>query len=156
MRKNYASSYAGGGLLGAVVIDTMGEFVPPKRRRMPNGTIREVPRHEVCYLSNLAVAPCTRRSGVGRRLLAEAEALAASWGCRSMALHVDPTNTAAIKMYERAGYRKIADQPECQRIMEQREHPLALYMRALPWEARQAAKRAAAAGQGQAAGAAGA
>ena len=40
MRQNYAASYAGGGLLGAVVIDTMGEFVPPKKRRMPNGTIR--------------------------------------------------------------------------------------------------------------------
>ena len=40
MRQNYAASYAGGGLLGAVVIDTMGEFVPPKRRRMPNGTVR--------------------------------------------------------------------------------------------------------------------
>lgn len=40
MRQNYAASYAGGGLLGAVVIDTMGEFIPPKQRRMPNGTIR--------------------------------------------------------------------------------------------------------------------
>lgn len=48
-------------------------------------------------------------------------------------------------MYTRAGYRKVADQPECQRIMEQRDAPLALYMRALPWEARQAAKHAAAA-----------
>lgn len=37
---NYASSYAGGGLLGAVVIDTMGEFVPPRRKEMPNGTVR--------------------------------------------------------------------------------------------------------------------
>lgn len=40
MRQNYAASYAGGGLLGAVVIDTMGEFVPPRRKPMPNGTIR--------------------------------------------------------------------------------------------------------------------
>lgn len=30
--------------------------------------------------------------------LFQAEALAASWGCRSMALHVDPSNTAAIKV----------------------------------------------------------
>lgn len=47
-------------------------------------------------------------------------------------------------MYQRAGYKKVANQPECQRILEQRQKPLALYMRALPWEARQAAKRAAA------------
>lgn len=55
-------------------------------------------------------------------------------------------------MYSRAGYKKVSDQPECQRIMEGRDSPLALYMRALPWEARQAAKRTAAAGQEQAAG----
>ena len=48
-------------------------------------------------------------------------------------------------MYTRAGYRKIADQPEWQRLLEQRARPLALYMRALPWQARQAAKAAAAA-----------
>lgn len=44
LRVNYASTYAARGLVGAVVIDTMGEFVPPKRRRMPNGTIRCVER----------------------------------------------------------------------------------------------------------------
>lgn len=47
-------------------------------------------------------------------------------------------------MYTRAGYRKVLDQPEWQRLLEQRAHPLALYMRPLPWEARQAAKAAAA------------
>lgn len=36
-------------------------------------------------------------------LATQAEALAASWGCRSMALHVDPSNTAAIKVGGHAG-----------------------------------------------------
>lgn len=49
------------------------------------------------------------------------------------------------QMYVRAGYRKVSDQPEWQRVLEQRSTPLALYMRALPWEARQAAKAARAA-----------
>lgn len=40
MRQDYGASYSAGGLRGAVVVDTFGDFVPPKRRRMPNGTIR--------------------------------------------------------------------------------------------------------------------
>ena len=48
------------------------------------------------------------------------------------------------QMYTRAGYRKVMEQPEWQRILEQRAHPLQLYMRTLPWEARQAARQAAA------------
>lgn len=50
----------------------------------------------MAHLSNLAVAPSAQRRGLGRRLLAAAEEQAAAWGCRSVALHVDPTNTAAV------------------------------------------------------------
>lgn len=143
MRQDYGASYSAGGLRGAVVVDTFGDFVPPKRRRMPNGTIREVPRPGIAYLSNLAVAPCSRRGGIGLRLVREAEQAAAEWGCRSVALHVDPANTAAVEMYRRAGYRRVADQPGWQRILEGRARPLALMMRVLPWEQRQRAQRAA-------------
>jgi ribosomal protein S18 acetylase RimI-like enzyme len=31
-----------------------------------------VPRSGIAYLSNLAVAPCSRREGIGRKLLREA------------------------------------------------------------------------------------
>ena len=42
MRQNYGTSYTTGGLCGVVVIDTFGDFVPPRRTRMPNGTMRWV------------------------------------------------------------------------------------------------------------------
>jgi GNAT superfamily N-acetyltransferase len=44
----------------------------------PLPSCREVPRSGIAYLSNLAVAPCSRREGIGRKLLREA-----SWlgGC---------------------------------------------------------------------------
>lgn len=45
-------------------------------------------------------------------------------------------------MYRRAGYRKVADQPQWQRILEGRSKPLALMLRVLPWEQRQRAQRA--------------
>lgn len=142
MRQDYGASYSAGGLCGTVVVDTLGDFVPPKRRRMPNGTVREVRRPGIAYLSNLAVAPCSRRGGIGTLLVREAEQAAAQWGCRSVALHVDPGNTAAVEMYRRAGYRKVADQPQWQRILEGRSKPLALMLRVLPWEQRQRAQRA--------------
>ncbi|KAL4418803.1 hypothetical protein ABPG77_010212 [Micractinium sp. CCAP 211/92] len=143
MRQDYGASYSSAGLCGAVVIDTLGDFVPPKRRRMPNGTLRDVPRPGIAYLSNLAVAPCSRRGGIGTLLVREAEQVAAEWGCRSVALHVDPANTAALEVYRRAGYRRVSDQPGWQRILEGRSRPLALMMRVLPWELRQRARRAA-------------
>ncbi|KAL4425296.1 hypothetical protein ABPG75_009312 [Micractinium tetrahymenae] len=142
MRQDYGASYSAGGLCGAVVIDTLGDYVPPRRTRMPNGTTREVPRQGVAYLSNLAVAPCSRRGGIGLRLVREAEQAAAEWGCRSVALHVDPSNSPAVEMYRRAGYRRVGDQPAWQRILEGRSRPLTLMMRVLPWEQRQRARRA--------------
>ena len=42
------------------------------RLRPPDFFGREVPRSGIAYLSNLAVAPCSRREGIGRKLLREA------------------------------------------------------------------------------------
>ncbi|KAI3434947.1 hypothetical protein D9Q98_003001 [Chlorella vulgaris] len=146
MRQRYATTYQAGGLRGMVVLDNMGQALPPKRKEMPNGTVREVPRTGIAYLSNLAVAPCTRRAGIGRTLICEAERVALSWGCRSVALHVDPSNTAAVEMYRRAGYRHVMDQPAWQRRLEGRSVPLSIMMRVLPrWRTTQL--EAAAAGQ---------
>ncbi|KAL4854556.1 hypothetical protein ACK3TF_004720 [Chlorella vulgaris] len=115
MRQRYATTYQAGGLRGMVVLDNMGQALPPKRKEMPNGTVREVPRTGIAYLSNLA-----------------AERVALSWGCRSVALHVDPSNTAAVEMYRRAGYRHVMDQPAWQRRLEGRSVPLSIMMRVLP------------------------
>ena len=37
MQQNYASTYAAGGLRGAVVLDSFGEHLPPKQARTPSG-----------------------------------------------------------------------------------------------------------------------
>jgi len=39
-------------------------------------------------------------------------------------------------MYRRAGYRRVSQQPEWQRILEGRSQPLVLMMRVLPWDVR--------------------
>ena len=56
-------------------------------------------------IHNIAVAPDSLRRGIGRRLLAEAEGLRRrAYGA---VLDVRATNTAALAMYGRFGYRRI-------------------------------------------------
>lgn len=58
------------------------------------------------YLSNLAVDPTRRRSGVGRQLVEACEAEARSWDTpyESIWLEVSATNDAASELYRRCGY----------------------------------------------------
>ena len=132
LRENYATHHATAGILGAVVIDTICEYVPTKRTVTHGGVVRDKKRRGMAYLSNLAVSPAAQRKGLGARLLQEAEELALQWGCRSVALHVDPGNTPAVELYKNAGYRFVAKQPEWQRMIEGRQNPLALMLRVLP------------------------
>lgn len=90
-------------VLGAVVIDTFGEHLPP--RRLPNGKTQKRPK--LAYCSNLAVAEVARRRKVAARLLDEAEAVAIGWGCTAMALHVGNDNTEATALYRGRGYRPL-------------------------------------------------
>ena len=53
----------------------------------------------IAYLSNVAVLPSARRLGVACHLVAAAEALASTWGARSVGLHCNPNNTAAVQLY---------------------------------------------------------
>ena len=132
MLENFAIPHTEAGVAGSVVIDTHLDHIPPKRQVVNGGSIREVPRKGMAYLSNLSVAPGSRRKGIGRELLLRAEAVALQWGCRSVALHVDPTNRPAVELYESAGYRFVARQPEWQRMFEGRSNPLSLMVRVLP------------------------
>jgi ribosomal protein S18 acetylase RimI-like enzyme len=133
MTENYATEYATAGILGAVVIDTLLEHIPPKRSNINGGYIKELPRKKMAYLSNLAVAPTARRRGLGVYLLQKAEDMASQeWGCRTMTLHVDPSNTPAVELYRNAGYRFVAKQPTWQKILEGRETALVLMLKVLP------------------------
>jgi ribosomal-protein-alanine N-acetyltransferase len=56
---------------------------------------------------NVAVAPESRRAGLGRRLLAAAEDYARSRDAVCSVLEVRITNAPALAMYGRLGYRRI-------------------------------------------------
>jgi len=56
-------------------------------------------------LANLAVVSYARRQGIGRRLLDHAVQVARDAGVIHMYLEVRQSNTRAIAMYERAGFR---------------------------------------------------
>ena len=74
-------------LLGAVVVDTQGEFLPPVRVEKGPFVAYERPQ-DVAYISNLAVLPATRRQGIGERLLAAAEKVrGVHGGCCLLAVH---------------------------------------------------------------------
>jgi ribosomal protein S18 acetylase RimI-like enzyme len=131
MQENLGQRYASAGVMGAIVVDTLGDHVPPRRVDV-RGVVRQQRRKGIAYLSNLAVAPEARRRGVGLELVRRAEGAARAWGCRAAALHVDPGNSPAVALYEAAGYRAAARQPECQRWLEGRDAALVLMVRVLP------------------------
>ncbi|MEU3657161.1 GNAT family N-acetyltransferase [Streptomyces sp. NPDC032161] len=66
---------------------------------------------EICELKRMFVSPTVRGKGVADMLLAEAEQLALRLGGRSMLLETGVRQPAAMRLYERAGYRKIANYP---------------------------------------------
>ena len=56
------------------------------------------------HLEAIVVAPEARGTGLGRRLLEHAEALAAARGARSLSLHVFSNNHRARSLYDGSGY----------------------------------------------------
>lgn len=77
-----------------------------------DGTVdRAVTNVDLPYIGNLAVAAKYRRSGLASRLVAEAEAIGASWGYSAVCLHVDADSRAATSLYARLGYRCAAREP---------------------------------------------
>lgn len=65
---------------------------------------------------SLAVAAAARRQGIGRRLLASFEAMAAALGAASVVLEVAADDPVAAGLYESAGYAVIARRPGYYRI----------------------------------------
>ncbi len=59
------------------------------------------------HISTLAVDPAHRRSGIGSRLLAAALKQARKFGARSATLEVRASNSAAIRLYQRFGFRIV-------------------------------------------------
>ncbi|MBQ8026558.1 MAG: ribosomal protein S18-alanine N-acetyltransferase [Clostridia bacterium] len=64
---------------------------------------------EICGeadITNVAVLPEYRRCGIGEKLLNFAENGAKGRGCESITLEVRASNTAAISLYQKAGYQQ--------------------------------------------------
>ena len=60
------------------------------------------------HLTNLAVHPDARRTGVARELLADLMAEARRVSAEVIALEVRASNVAAIELYRRHGFRQVA------------------------------------------------
>jgi ribosomal protein S18 acetylase RimI-like enzyme len=56
------------------------------------------------WLNYLAVDPDRRSDGIGRALVAEAEARLADCGCPKVNLQIRDTNTDVVRFYEQLGY----------------------------------------------------
>jgi len=59
------------------------------------------------HLLNIAVAAARQGQGWGRRLLTDAIATAAGAGAERLFLEVRPSNAAAVRIYERAGFTHV-------------------------------------------------
>lgn len=61
-------------------------------------------------VSDMVTHPNHRGKGIGRALLAHMEAIAHRNGGRVLYLYTDGLNTAAIRLYSRAGWTRLQDQ----------------------------------------------
>lgn len=78
---------------------------------------------ESAHLKRMWVDPAARGLGLGRRLLAEAEARAAASGMRTVRLETNRTLTEAIALYRASGYEEVApfnDEPYAHHWFEKR------------------------------------
>jgi ribosomal-protein-alanine N-acetyltransferase len=66
---------------------------------------------DVAEIDMLAVHPSARRSGLGRELLDAWEGDVRTRGARKVWLDVRPSNDAALRLYQGAGYRQTGRRP---------------------------------------------
>ncbi len=61
------------------------------------------------YLDDFSVTAAYRNKGIGSALIRDAESYAEQIGSRAVILHVEKTNTSAMRFYERSGYSVFRD-----------------------------------------------
>jgi GNAT superfamily N-acetyltransferase len=66
--------------------------------------IEMIPRADHLLIENIAVSPAHQRSGIGRRLLAHAEQVAASLGHLEIRLYTNALFAGNVRLYQRMGY----------------------------------------------------
>lgn len=73
----------------------------------PVGTVAAAVEDGALYIRGMAVLPTARKSNIGTRLLQETEAHAAEQGCTRIFLSTTPFLHAAIRLYEKFGFRRV-------------------------------------------------
>ena len=73
------------------------------------GTVAAVVKDNSLHLRGMAVRPESRRLKVGALLLDQAERFALEQGCRRIVLSTTPFLDAAIRLYEKSGFRPVQD-----------------------------------------------
>jgi GNAT superfamily N-acetyltransferase len=76
------------------------------------GTVSVVPRGESLYVRGMAVLPSARGRRVGEALLRTVEEFARAQGHTRLFLSTTPFLSRAIKLYERAGFRRVDEGPQ--------------------------------------------
>ncbi len=106
------------GVLGSVhafPMDAMGDGPPdplaPDDRHYLYEPFLHMHADGSYYVMALAVYPEFRGSGIGKRLMAEAESAAKANNFKEMSLNVFAENQTAIRLYEALGYKERARQP---------------------------------------------
>lgn len=75
------------------------------------GTVSVVPKGESLYIRGMAVLPHARGHKIGELLLTHIESFAVARGFKRLFLSTTPFLSAAIRLYERFGFQRIADGP---------------------------------------------
>ena len=75
------------------------------------GVIEMIPAEDHLLIENVAVSPAYQRRGIGRRLLAHAEQVAAALGYPVIRLYTNPLFAGNVRLYESAGYRVDREEP---------------------------------------------
>ena len=65
------------------------------------------PAVDELHLLNITVSPKLRKLGIGEKMMYAIEGVAAQQSMPRILLEVRPTNTSALKLYERLGYEQI-------------------------------------------------
>ena len=73
--------------------------------------IEMIPAADHLLIENVAVLPALQGRGLGRRLMAHAEALAVSLGLREMRLYTNKKFASNLELYRRLGYRVDCEEP---------------------------------------------
>ena len=75
------------------------------------GTVSAVLKSESVYIRSMAVLPSAQGAGIGSALLQQVEMWAAAQGSNRLFLNTTPFLSSAIRLYERAGFRRTEDGP---------------------------------------------